>query len=148
MPRPAAPVPQACDYYQQPGCAPRITKRSILTDPSGVLMASSMDALAMAVIRTTDTVIGNATTFDDDTDPRRRPDPTSGSGQRSGARRAAEVGQMGATVVWPSCRCQPAHVVWAGDCRAYLMRGGRLRLLTRDHSLVQDLIERSSEIRR
>ena len=40
-----------------------------------------------------------------------------------------------------------ARVLWAGDSRLYLMRGGRLRQLTRDQSYVQDLVD-SGEITR
>jgi serine/threonine protein phosphatase PrpC len=33
------------------------------------------------------------------------------------------------------------RIFWAGDSRVYLMRGGRLRQLTRDQSYVQDLVD-------
>ena len=57
--------------------------------------------------------------------------------------RAAEVGAgiMGATVVVMVIERATAHIVWAGDSRAYLLRDGRLRLLTRDHTVVQGLID-------
>lgn len=34
-----------------------------------------------------------------------------------------------------------AHVIWCGDSRAYLHRNGRSTLLTRDHSLVAELLQ-------
>lgn len=55
---------------------------------------------------------------------------------------AAGDGVMGTTLevllVTPSGHCTLAHV---GDSRAYCLRRGRLELLTRDHSLVQDLVD-------
>jgi PPM family protein phosphatase len=59
-------------------------------------------------------------------------------------RTAAEAGygQMGATVVALIVDRAMAHLAWAGDSRAYLFRGRRLRLLTRDHTFVQSLIDR------
>jgi serine/threonine protein phosphatase PrpC len=52
---------------------------------------------------------------------------------------------MGTTVVAAAfgARDGTVHVAHAGDSRCYLLRGGALRQLTRDHSLVQDaLLER------
>ena len=51
------------------------------------------------------------------------------------------AGIMGATVVVMVVERAVAHIVWAGDSRAYLLRDGRLRLLTRDHTVVQSLID-------
>ncbi len=50
--------------------------------------------------------------------------------------------QMGSTVVALLLREGRFAILWAGDSRAYLMRGGRLLRLTRDHSQVQALIDR------
>ncbi len=52
------------------------------------------------------------------------------------------MGRMGSTVVAVLISRAVAHVAWAGDSRAYLLRGGRLRMLTRDHSVVQELVDR------
>ncbi|TCO70519.1 PP2C family protein-serine/threonine phosphatase [Rhodovulum euryhalinum] len=57
---------------------------------------------------------------------------------------AAGRGQMGATVVAAMIRNAVAHLVWAGDSRAYLLRAGHLRLLTRDHTVVQDLVDQGA----
>lgn len=51
------------------------------------------------------------------------------------------AGTMGATVVTMIVEQAVAYIVWAGDSRAYLLRNGRLRLLTRDHTVVQDMID-------
>lgn len=56
--------------------------------------------------------------------------------------RAAEMGPMGATVVAMMIREGRAYFAWAGDSRAYLYRQPALHPLTRDHSLVRELVDR------
>lgn len=51
------------------------------------------------------------------------------------------LGPMGATVVAALVAEGKAVVAWVGDSRAYRLAGGRLVALTRDHSVVQELIE-------
>ncbi|QOV87929.1 Stp1/IreP family PP2C-type Ser/Thr phosphatase [Humisphaera borealis] len=48
---------------------------------------------------------------------------------------------MGATVVAVMIHAGEAIVVHMGDSRVYLLRDGRLRLLTRDHSVIQILLD-------
>lgn len=49
---------------------------------------------------------------------------------------------MGSTVVALVMRDDEFAVLWAGDSRAYLFRDDTLILLTRDHSQVQDMMDR------
>jgi serine/threonine protein phosphatase PrpC len=55
----------------------------------------------------------------------------------------AEEGQrtIGSTVVGLAIADGQFRCFWAGDSRAYRLRGGRIARLTRDHSLVQGLID-------
>lgn len=56
---------------------------------------------------------------------------------------AQEAGvQMGSTVVALVLRGHEFAVLWAGDSRAYLLRDGNLIRLTRDHTQVEDMVER------
>ena len=48
---------------------------------------------------------------------------------------------MGTTGVCAYIYENMAHIVHAGDSRAYLFRGGQIRQLTRDHSMVQQLVD-------
>ena len=52
-----------------------------------------------------------------------------------------EVLGMGTTGVCALQRGNLAHIVHAGDSRAYLWHGGAIRQLTRDHSRVQQLVD-------
>ena len=48
---------------------------------------------------------------------------------------------MGATVTVLGSDGNTYFCVWAGDSRLYLLRGGKLTQITRDHRLVQDLLD-------
>jgi len=52
-----------------------------------------------------------------------------------------EARGMGATAVSALISPPDAAIAWVGDSRAYLWADGRLRQLTKDHSLVQRLVE-------
>ncbi len=49
---------------------------------------------------------------------------------------------MGSTVVAAQLTGDQARIAWVGDSRAYLLRQGRLACVTRDHSMVQWLLDR------
>lgn len=50
--------------------------------------------------------------------------------------------QMGSTVVALHVNGRRFCVLWVGDSRAYLMRGGTLYQLSKDHTQVQDMVDR------
>jgi serine/threonine protein phosphatase PrpC len=54
----------------------------------------------------------------------------------------ARGSQMGSTVVALIVRDRRFGLLWAGDSRAYLLRHRQLHQLSRDHSQVQELIDR------
>jgi serine/threonine-protein phosphatase Stp1 len=54
-------------------------------------------------------------------------------------------GVIASTIVVLLARGEHFAALWAGDSRIYLMRDGQLMRLTRDHSLVQELVD-SGEI--
>jgi serine/threonine protein phosphatase PrpC len=57
-------------------------------------------------------------------------------------RRNAGMGSdAGATVAAVVITDRTAHIAWAGDSRVYQVRNGFLRLLTTDHSVVQELVD-------
>jgi serine/threonine-protein phosphatase Stp1 len=56
-------------------------------------------------------------------------------------RTGSDSGTIGSTVVGLVASGERFTCFWAGDSRAYRARGGKLTRLTRDHSLVQDLVD-------
>ncbi|KEC69554.1 phosphatase [Rhizobium leguminosarum bv. phaseoli CCGM1] len=54
---------------------------------------------------------------------------------------SADVAQMGATVVAALLQGSALSLAWAGDSRAYRWRDRELLQLTRDHSVVQELLD-------
>lgn len=126
------------------GCVRERNEDAILIDPSGRLwaVADGMGGYGHGDVAS-DIVIDCLSDIVDDDEPDsalRRELSRANALVRA---RAAEpgMGQMGATVVAMILTRARAHVAWLGDCRAYLLRGGRLRLVTRDHTVVQDLVD-------
>jgi protein phosphatase len=118
---------------------------SILTDPTGRLwaVADGMGGHGFGDVAS-DIVIDSLAAVADHDDPseilRERLEAANDAVL---ARAAAEgLGQIGATVVAALVDHARAHIAWAGDSRAYLLRGERLRLVTRDHTVVQDMVDR------
>jgi serine/threonine protein phosphatase PrpC len=58
------------------------------------------------------------------------------------AEATAKDQRMGSTVVVLVIQDRRFGVLWAGDSRIYLVRGGRLLQMTRDHTMVQDMVDR------
>lgn|SRR5574341_1449813 len=56
-------------------------------------------------------------------------------------RQQTELVKMGAAVTAAVIRGEQLAVAWVGNCRAYLIRDGAIHALTRDHTLVQQLLD-------
>ena len=52
--------------------------------------------------------------------------------------------QMGTTVVIVHCDADDVLLIWVGDSRIYRLRDTHFAQLTRDHTLVQDLVDRGA----
>lgn len=69
-------------------------------------------------------------------------DAIHGANHRIFAEASAKGEQMGSTIVAILMRERKFGVLWAGDSRAYLLRDGYLHRLTRDHTQVQEMVDR------
>jgi len=56
------------------------------------------------------------------------------------ARGSGQMRTIGSTVVGLAISADEFRCFWAGDSRAYRIRAGRIAQVSRDHSLVQDLV--------
>jgi protein phosphatase len=63
---------------------------------------------------------------------------------QTAARQDRRRAGMGTTIAAVQLRDRQVNVVWSGDSRVYRLHAGRLACLTRDHSLVQYLVDRGT----
>lgn len=117
---------------------------AILTDPTGVLwsVADGMGGYGNGDVAS-DIVMDCLAAIDDTGEPAQLlADALTLANEYVLARgRENGLGILGATVVALLIQNAVGNIAWAGDSRAYLLRSGSLRLLTRDHTVVQDLVE-------
>jgi protein phosphatase len=118
---------------------------AILADPAGILwaVADGMGGHEGGAIAA-DLVVDTLATIADDAPPA---EALEDAIERANDRIRSAAGSlgartMGATVVALFISQGIAHVAWAGDSRAYLLRGERLRMLTHDHTVVQAMVDR------
>lgn len=119
---------------------------AILADPSGQLwaVADGMGGHEGGAVAA-DIVVDCLAAIDDDATP--PAEALEAAIETANARirevaRARGARTMGATVVALFIAGGIAHVAWAGDSRAYLVRGRRLRMITHDHTVVQGMVDR------
>ena len=140
----ALPVPRGCALTHR-GCVRAANEDAILADPSGILwaVADGMGGHEGGAVAA-DLVVDSLAAITDEAQPAEAlEDAIETANARVRAAAAARGARtMGATVVALFISHGIAHVAWAGDSRAYLMRGQRLRMLTHDHTVVQDMVDR------
>ena len=125
------------------GCVRERNEDAILTDPSGALwaVADGMGGHGQGDVAS-DLVVEVLASTPDEGEPRELLLSRFEAANAEVHRRGRGAGVMGATVVTLLLRGWTGHVAWAGDSRAYLIRGGAIERLTRDHSVVQEMIDR------
>lgn len=126
------------------GLVRKVNEDAILTDPSGVLwaVADGMGGYGHGDIAA-DIVIDCLSRLPHagDAEILLRMALTDANAQIFQKSRENDFGTMGATVVAALIYDTHAHIAWVGDSRACLVRNGEFRRLTKDHSLVQELVD-------
>jgi protein phosphatase len=116
---------------------------SILTDPTGVFwaIADGMGGHGHGDIAS-EIVIDHLSELPDEGEPKGQIDALLKTANQAIQQRAATLGssQMGSTAVVLKLEKAVGHFAWVGDCRGYLCREGSLRQLTRDHTIVEELV--------
>lgn len=117
---------------------------AILTDPEGVLwaVADGMGGYGHGDLAS-DMLIERIASLSDDALAAPGLRMQIEGANRAILAKAAEPGMsaMGATMVAAIIQNAVATIAWVGDCRAYLWRRPELRLLTRDHTVVQEMVD-------
>ena len=126
------------------GLVRKANEDSILTDPTGALwaVADGMGGHGHGDIAS-DIVIDHLSQMSDDGDPPSMFRDLLSAANQAILQRAQSFGAdvMGATVVTLMLRDTVGYLAWVGDSRAYLCRNGDIRMLSHDHTVVQDLID-------
>ena len=60
----------------------------------------------------------------------------------TGGKQNPETEGMGSTVVMGWIKQNLLHISWVGDSRCYVLRNGKMQMLSKDHSYVQGLIDK------
>lgn len=121
-----------------------VNEDAILTDPAGALwaVADGLGGLGHGDVAA-DVVIDALARLPHGADPAGLA-VALGDANAAVRRRArdGDLGEMASTVVAAQIDGGRAIFAWAGDSRGYLVREGLIERATRDHSVVQELIER------
>ena len=116
---------------------------AILTDPTGIFwaIADGMGGHGHGDAAS-EIVIDHLSEMPDIGDPEAQIDNLLTSANSAILERAVALGaeQMGATVVVLKLVDSKGHIAWMGDCRGYLWHEGSLKQLTRDHTVVEELV--------
>ena len=120
-----------------------VNEDSILTDPTGIFwaIADGMGGYGHGEAAS-EIVIDHLSEMPDEGEARPQIESLITAANQDIQARAVELGAdvMGATVVALRLGPTSGQLAWVGDCRAYNCRGGSIQQLTRDHTVVEELV--------